>query len=393
MNPFLGGRKPEVFGRCDPKFQAVADVFADNFTARGAAGEVGASCAIMIDGELVVDLWGGFADVVANRPWQPDTLCCCWSVSKTIGATMVLKEVERGRLDLDVPVARYWTGFGRNGKAGIKVRHLLEHKAALTFVDADLKAGDLYDWNTMIAALETSAPNWPPGEKAAYLNMTQGYLTGGLCQQVNGGRRLGQAWREDVAVPLALDWHLGVPDTVMPRLATVYQVPSASFGEFLAKNPDSLMARSMKGRDPTEDYNNRRWRTCENGAGASHTNARSMARFYGCLARGGELDGVRLLSDNTLREAEAEAWRGPDPIFNAEARFSTGFELNCPPATPMGPGTRCFGYVGAGGSFAFADPETRIGFGYAHNFMHMGLGPGPCGLPLVEAATRAARSA
>ncbi len=391
MNPFLQGKTPSVFGRCDRKFQAVADAFAANFTERGEQGDVGASCAVMVDGELVVDLWGGFADVAGDRPWAEDTLSCCWSVSKGLGAALGLMMVDQGKLDLDAPVARYWPAFGKNGKDKILVRHLFDHRAAVTFVDAALKPGDLYDWDTMIAAIEATAPNWPPGEKAVYLNMTQGYLLGGLCEKVNGGRRLAQALREDLAGPLHLDWHFAVPDAVLPRLARVYQVPSAGFTEFLAKNPDTIFAKSMKGRDPDEDYNSRKWRKAEIGSGSSHTNARAMARLYGCLARGGELDGARVMSPATIRHATSEAVRGPDPIFGVELRFSTGFEMDCPPATPMGGGPRAFGYLGAGGSFAFADPDLKLGFGYAHNFMPMGVGPVPCGGPLVEAALAAAR--
>ncbi|MCB2107766.1 MAG: beta-lactamase family protein [Rhodobacteraceae bacterium] len=393
MNPFLAGKTPQLFGRYDPAFQMVADAFERNFLARGEAGDVGASCAVMIDGEMVVDLWGGYSDVATGRVWDKDTLCCCWSVSKTIGAVLTLMHIDRGQLDLDAPVARYWPAFGQNGKEKILVRHILDHRAALTYVDADLKVGDIYDWDTMIAALESSAPNWPPGEKSAYLNMTHGYLTGGLCQKVNGGRRMGQAFGEDLAAPIGLDWHLGVADSDLARLATVYQLPSTGFSEYMRKNPEALIVRSMKGRDPAEDYNNLRWRKTENGSGTSHTNARAMARLYGCLARGGELDGTRILSPEIVGLAGVETVRGHDPIFNAELRFSTGFELNCPPATPMGSGERCFGYFGAGGSCAFADPDIKMGFGYSHNFMHMGTGPGPCASPLIEAASAAARGA
>lgn len=391
MNPFLQGRKPEVFGRCDPKFQGVADVFADNFAKRGEQGEVGASCAVMLDGDLVVDLWGGYADVAAARAWDKDTLTCCWSVSKGLGAALGLIMVDRGKLDLDAPVARYWPAFAKNGKDKILVRHLFDHRAAVTFVDAALKPGDIYDWDVMVRAIEDTAPNWPPGEKAVYLNMTQGYLLGGLCEKINGGKRLAQALRDDLAGPLKLDWHFAVPDDVLPRLARVYQLPSAGFTEFLAKNPDSIFAKSMKGRDPAEDYNSLKWRKAEIGSGSSHTNARAMARLYGCLARGGELDGVRVMSADTLSHATTEAVRGPDPIFGVELKFSTGFEMDCPPATPMGGGGRAFGYLGAGGSFAFADPDLKLGFGYSHNFMHMGVGPGPCGGPLVEAVMKAVR--
>ena len=389
-SPFLNGNTPDVFGRCDPAFQAVADTFEQNLTARGRDSDVGASCAVMIDGETVVDLWGGFADVAHDRIWQEDTLCCCWSVSKTIGAVLTLMMVDQGKLELDAPVARYWPAFGANGKDGILVRHLLDHTAGVSYVDADLKPGEANDWDTMIAAIEATAPNWRAGSKLGYLNMTQGYLLGGLCAHVNGERRLAQLLREDLAEPLGLDWHFAVPDDVMPRLATVYQIDPTAFQRIIEKNPESTFAKSMKGRDHSETYNSRQWRKAENGAGTSHTNARAMARLYGTLARGGAMDGFTALSSDTLKLAGTESVRETCAVNGIEMRFSLGFEMNCPPATPMGPGDRCFGYIGAGGSFAFADPDVKMGFGYSHNVMHQGLGPGPCGLPLVEAATAAA---
>ena len=377
-SPFLNGKTPDVFGRYDAAFQAVADTFEQNLTSRGANGDVGASCAVMIDGELVVDLWGGFADVEQDTAWEADTLCCCWSVSKTIGAVLTLMMVDRALIDIDAPVAQYWPEFAANGKEAILVRHLLDHTAGVSYVDVPLNPGDTNDWVTMVGAIEQTSPNWPAGTQLGYLNMTQGYLLGELCARVNGGRRLAEFLREDLAEPFGLDWHFAVPDDLMPRLATVYQTDPGAFGRLIAKNPQSTFAKSMKGRDPNETYNSTRWRKAENGAGTSHTNARAMAKLYGALAEG------RILEPNTLNFAQTESVRQTCAVNGIEMRFSLGFEMNCAPITPMGPGKRSFGYIGAGGSFAFADPEARLGFGYSHNVMHQGLGPGPCGLPLVE---------
>ncbi len=390
LNPFLNSKVPQVFGTCDPAFQSVADVFEENLTQRGDQGDVGASCAVMIDGELVVDLWGGYADVAQEKVWQEDTLCCCWSVSKTIGAVLTLMMVDRGLIDVDKPVAAYWPEFAENGKNDVRVRHLLNHTSGVSYVDADLKPGDVNNWDTMVAAIEATSPNWKAGSQLGYQNMTQGYLLGELCARVNGGRRLAQFLQEELAQPLGLDWHFVVPDDVMPRLAMVYQSDPTLFSRLITDNPESPFALSMKGRDPNETYNSQAWCKAENGAGTSHTNARSMARLYGALARGGSLDGVQVLSYDALQLAQAETIQSMDAINGLEIRFSTGFEMNCPPATPMGPGQVCFGYIGAGGSYAFADPDKKLGFGYSHNVMHQGVGPGPCGLPLVEAATKAA---
>ena len=342
LSPFLNGQKPDVFGRYDPKFQPVADVFEHNLTQRGAHGDVGATCAVMVDGEMVVDLWGGYADVEHGKVWQDDTLCCCWSVSKTIGAVLTLRLIDQGVLDLDTPVAAYWPAFGANGKDRILVRHLLDHTAGVSFVDATLKPGAANDWGTMIAALEQTSPNWEAGTQLGYLNQTQGYLLGGLCFQVNGRRRLAQFLREELAEPLSLDWHFEIPDDDLARLATVYQIDASMFTRVIEKNPDSVFAKSMKGRDPAETYNSLRWRKAENGAGTSHTNARAMAKLYGALSRGGALDNFTVLSESALQAASKESIRETCAVNGIEMRFSTGFEMNCPPVTPMGTSETAF---------------------------------------------------
>lgn len=220
--------------------------------------------------------------------------------------------------------------------------------------------------------------------------MTQGYLLAGLCFHVNGGRQLGRFLKEELADPFDLDWHFCVSDDDMPRLATVYQTDPTLFARIIDKDPTTVFAKSMKGRDPDETYNSRTWRKAENGAGTGHTNARAMAKLYGALARGGSLGDFTVLSEDAVELANTQSVRQPCAVNTFEMRFSLGFEMNCAPVTPMGPGDRSFGYIGAGGTYAFADPDARIGFGYSHNVMHQGIGPGPCGLPLVDAVMNCA---
>jgi CubicO group peptidase (beta-lactamase class C family) len=391
MNPALGKLVPEIHGRCDPAFAAVADRFEQAFMSSDSDGEVGATCAVMVDGEMAVDLWGGFADVSKPRPWQRDTLVCGWSVAKSLCGTLGLMLVDRGQLELDAPVAHYWPEFGTKGKERILVCHLLEQRAALPVLEADLKPGDAYDWDIMVSAIQDSAPIWSPGSQAAYHNLTFGYLLGELFARVNGGRRLGQFLAEDLAGPLGLDWHLGLSAAQVDRTATVYRPSNDSLAAAMDLDADSLFLRSMKGSDPQETYNSSRWRAAQMGAGSAHGNARAMARLFGCLARGGELDGVRILSQRTAGLAAVQTSRGIDPVMGMEMRFSTGFEMACPPVTPMGPSDQAFGYIGAGGAFGFADPNVKMGFGYSPNFMHLGIGPGKWGLALSRAAINALR--
>lgn len=386
MNPFLMGLTPRIEGYVDPAFARVAEVFRANFFDRGEDGEVGATCCVMVDGRVVVDLFGGYAEVETGRPWQRDTISCSWSVGKAALTTLGLMLVDRGQLDLDAPVARYWPEFGQNGKESVLVRHFFDHRCGVSYVDADLQEGDLYDWDTMVAAIEQTSPNFPPGSRECYLNMTHGYLLGELFRRVNGGRRIARFLREELSGPLDLDWQFALSEADIARTARVYQKTPAGIMDLVKSNPDTVFARSMKGFRLDEDFNTRAWRTAEIGSGSIHGNARSLARMWAALVRGGELDSVRIMRPEIAALAHQEVVRGRDEILDVDIRFSTGYELNCPPAHPMGPNPDAFGFWGAGGVFGFADPASRLSFGYAPNYMHPRLELGPRGTPLVDAA-------
>lgn len=389
MNPFLLGKTPEIHGQCDPAFSEVREAFAANFFERGEDGEVGATCHVMIDGQVVVDLYGGYAEPECDRLWERNTIGCSWSVGKAALTTLGLVLVDQGKLDLDAPVCRYWPEFATNGKEGVLVRHLFDHRAGVSYVDADLMPGDLYDWDTMVRAIEQTSPNFPPGSKEMYLNMTHGYLLGELFSRVNGGRRIARFLEEELSGPLDLDWHFALDDALIARTARVYQKTPAGIMEMVQADPHSIFAKSMKGFRLDEDFNSDAWRRAQIGSGSIHGNARSLARMWAALVRGGELDGVRIMSPETAALASIEAARGRDEILGVDIRFSTGYELNCPPAHPMGQNPEAFGFWGAGGVFGFADPQTGLSFGYSMNYMHPALELGPRGGPLVEAATRA----
>ena len=384
LNPHLLGQTPEISGRCDPLFQEVAETFEQNLLYRGVDGEIGASCAVIIDGDLVVDLWGGYAEPKKSAVWTKDTICCCWSVSKTIGSVLTLIMIDQGLLNPNEPVATYWPEFSQNGKGNILVKHLLNHTAGLSYVDQDLSEGEINNWEAMVSAIEKTTPNWPPGSRLGYLNMTQGYLLGELCSRVNDGKKLSKLLDEKIAEPLGIDWYFHITKELANRTANVYQSNPSLFNDLINQNPNSIFAKSMNGRNPSETYNSDQWRMAENGAGTSHTNARSMAKLYSSLVRSSEMEENLLLSKEVLNLATTESILGIDAVNELTMRFSLGFELNYEEVTPMGPNKSSFGYIGAGGSYAFADPNIHLGFGYSHNFMHSCIGPGPCGLPLVN---------
>jgi len=391
-NPIVKNKKIEISGHVDNRFNNLAEIFLQNFTSRGENSEVGASVCITVDGETLVDIWGGYADSGENKLWQEDTICCCWSVSKTIPALLTLILSDRGVIDIEEPVAHYWPEFGEAGKEKILVKHLLNHTAGLSYVDAQLEEGQITDWDIMVSALEKTKPNWPAGEQIGYLNMTFGFLLGELCARVNGGKRLAIFSKEEISDPMNIDWHFALDKNLFSRVATVYQPKENLINKLINDSPESIFAKSMRGRNPKETYNSTNWRTAQNGSGTGHTNARAMAKLYGILANGGKFGKHKLISKDTLLLAMTETIKGEDKVNGLKMRFSSGFEMDCPPATPMGLSDSSFGYLGAGGSIAFADPEFKMGFGYSHNFMHQGIGPGPCGLPLLEEAIKIIKS-
>ncbi|HZT79803.1 MAG TPA: serine hydrolase domain-containing protein, partial [Gemmataceae bacterium] len=195
-----------VKGMCDPRFRAVGEEFERNFAERG---EVGASVCVTVDGSTAVDLWGGVADRRTGRPWDRDTIGVVWSCTKGAVALCAHVLASRGLLDLDAPVARYWPEFAQVGKEGITVRLVLSHEAGLPAVRAPLGAGDLYDWAAMTRALAAEAPFWPPGTRQGYHAATFGHLVGELVRRVSG-RGLGAFFRDEIAGPLRLDFHLGL---------------------------------------------------------------------------------------------------------------------------------------------------------------------------------------
>ncbi len=363
-----------IEGTCDRRFEAVRATFADNFTT---FGETGAAVALTLDGRPVVDLWAGYADAERRRPWQRDTIVNVYSTTKGMTAICAHRLVDQGRLDLDAPVAKYWPEFAAGGKAGLPVNYLLSHRAGLPAVRQPLAPGALYEWGTMTAVLAAQEPWWVPGAQHGYHALTYGWLVGEVVRRISG-KSLGTFFREEVAEPLGLDFHIGLSaehdvrttDLIAPPPPTPEQIDL--FSEIL-KDPESLLFKVFANPLILPDAaNSREWRAAEIPAANGHTNARALARVYGALACGGALNGVRVLSLASIGRALAEQAVGPDGVLPLYTRFGLGFMLSTP-TEPMGPNPRTFGHGGMGGSMAFADPEARIGFGYTMNEMHTGL--------------------
>jgi CubicO group peptidase (beta-lactamase class C family) len=366
-----------IEGHCDARFQAVRELFTREF-ATGAA--LGAAVCFTWHGEPVVDLWGGFCDRERTRPWSADTLVNVFSATKAMTALCAHQLLERGLLDLDAPVARYWPEFAAAGKHSLPVRHLLDHRAGLPALRRPLPEAALYDWLQMTQALAEQAPWWEPGARHGYHALTFGFLVGELVRRV-AGCSLGRWFREHVARPLAAEFHIGLAAEQQARVSPVYGrqvVPDASAGlrlrgpqaEFLRAlaDPTSLTAAAFCNPPlSTQAVNSAAWRRAEIPSANGHATARGIARIYAALACGGALDAVRILEPESIARATAEQAIGPDAILvGLEMRYGLGFLL--PHAQlRFGPGQRAFGHPGAGGSLGLADPERRVGFGYTLN--------------------------
>lgn len=361
-----------IQGQCDARFDRVKGVFEENFARRG---EVGAAVAVTVDGRPVVDLWGGHADAAKTRPWERDTIVNVWSTTKGLCAMCAHRLADQGKLDFEAPVAKYWPEFAAAGKNRIPVKHLLNHKAGMAAIRAPLKHEELFSWEKVTSELARQEPWWEPGTKHGYHAITFGWLVGEVVRRISG-KSLGTYFREEIAQPLGADAFIGFGPALDQRVADIIPGPPPKPGEpdvmaQLMADPESVSAKAI-GNPPTmmlpETTNSRAWRGAEIPGANGHANARALARIYGALARGGEVDGVKVFSAAELPRCYTEQSLGKDEVLKFSTRFGLGFMLS-QPGVQYGPNPHTFGHPGAGGSLGFADPDAKVGFGYVMNQM------------------------
>jgi CubicO group peptidase (beta-lactamase class C family) len=367
-----------VQGHCGDRFAGVRAAFEANF-ARGA--DVGASVAITLDGEPVVDLWGGAKDAAATQPWERDTIVGVASTTKTATALSALLLADRGELDFDAPVARYWPAFAANGKAGVLVRHCLGHTAGLPGWDATMQMEDLYDWEKCTRLLAEQAPWWEPGTASGYHAITQGYLVGEVVRRITG-QSLGTFFAREIAGPLDADFHIGVDPKDDHRVGA--SIPPAT-PEMPVGGPDSIAMRMHDNPPlPRERWGEEAWLRAEIPAGNGFANARGVARINTLLACGGEAAGKRLLSRAGAEQVFYQQSNGPDKVFLAPVRWGLGFALDLMGMSFDGHKV-CF-WGGSGGSLIVNDVEARMTLAYVMNKLE----GSPFGDPRNTAILRAA---
>lgn len=355
-----------------PGFEAVRDVFEENFRSRG---EIGAAVAAFWRGEKVVDLWGGRRCPDAPDRWEKDTLVCVMSATKGMAALALAVAHGRGFFDHDAPVAEYWPEFAQNGKAEITIRQLLNHEAGLVLLDTPLSVALMRDLDVVAKILARQKPAWAPGSRHGYHTMSLGLYMQELIRRTDPQKRtLGQFFHEEIAVPLGLDFHIGLPASIPQRrlaqIATLNPMRALTgFRKmplpmiFKMLQPNSMLRRSFLLGDL--DWNDREMLEVELPAGNGVGTARAMACAYASFAEGGAALGVPPATLDALT-APPDLSHPRDAVLGVKTAFSLGF-LRPSPHYSFGSGPMSFGAPGAGGSFAFADPAAQIGYAYVTN--------------------------
>ncbi|MEH6373384.1 serine hydrolase domain-containing protein [Streptomyces sp. KLMMK] len=371
----------EIHGSCSDRFSAVRAEFADSLRS---GADVGASVAVYVDGEPVVDLWGGHADQARTRPWRRDTVTNVWSITKTMTALCALLLADRGELDLSAPVAKYWPEFGTAGKEHIKVRHLLGHTAGLPDWDRPMTLGDLCDWEKATTLLTRQTPRWKPGTRSGYHRFTHGFLIGEVVRRISQ-QSIGTFFAEQLAAPLGSDFHIGLEAEHDHRVS--HGIPAAGSAPAPAASPRVTIP--VGAYVTTQDTWTVQWRRAEIPAAAGYGNARSVAAVQSLLSSGGRTPSARLLSEAACRSVFDEQSHGIDLVLGIPLHFGIGYALNAAdtPVTMAGPHACYWG--GRGGSLIVNDLGTRMTFAYVMNRMtNLGLAD-PRGHALLRATYEA----
>jgi len=377
-----------VEGYCDEAFAGVRELF-EHQVATGV--ELGAAVAAQQGDRLVVDLWGGHTDAERQRPWQRGTLVNVWSTTKGAVALVAHMLADRGLLDLDAPVARYWPEFAAAGKQDIPVRYLLSHRAGLAGLREPTTVEDLCDWKVIVERLAATEPWWEPGSVSGYHALTFGYLVGEVVRRVTG-TTVGELLRTELAGPLGADFHVGLPDGEHHRVATLVQPPPENLSEralLFAQLAPVAIAALANPQITDAAANEPAWRRAEIPAANGHATARGIAALYGVYAQRGTFGGRRYLGADQVdiaREGQGactDLILGP-AIGGRQTEIALGVWLSGPNHS-YGPNERAFGHDGYGGSFGIADPEAGLSMGYGMNLMGHHVVDDPRKMALIEA--------
>jgi CubicO group peptidase (beta-lactamase class C family) len=358
----------EIHGTADPSYEQLSELLSATLDT---GTDVGASVCVTVDGETVVDIWGGWVDEAKTEPWGRDTITNVWSTTKTMTFLSALLLVERGQLDFHEKVATYWPEFAQNGKADIEVRHLMGHTSGVSAWMQPVTVDDIYDWDKSTAMLAAQEPWWEPGTASGYHALNQGHLIGEVIRRIDG-RRLGEFFADEIAGPLDADFHIGLDPCEFHRVSNVIPPPPLPI-DITTLDPDSVVVKTFTGPAPEANVAwTDEWRQACIGAANGHGNARSVARIQSVVANGGSVDGVTLLSPATIEQIFQEQAHGVDLVLGLPVRFGMGYALHSE-AVPYLPEGNYAYWGGWGGSSIIVDVDRRISFAYVMNRMAEGL--------------------
>ncbi len=358
-----------VRGRCSERFEPLRHLFASLLSSDA---DLGASLALTVDGRFEVDLWGGWSDEARTRPWEEDTVVNVWSTTKTMTSLAALLLVDRGELDVDAPIARYWPEFAAAGKQAITLAQVLSYTSGVSGWDAPVVLDDLYDWERSTARLAAQAPWWPPGTASGYHALNSGHLVGEVVRRITG-RGLKAFFDDEIARPLGADFHIGLPESELHRCSPVVPPPPLPV-DFSTLDPSSPVYRTFTGPLPDAGAaNTAAWRAADIGAANGHGNARSVARVQSLVSNGGEAFGVRLLSSQTVERIFETRSRGVDLVFGVPVHMGLGWGLPEPATVPYVPQGRVCFWGGWGGSMVINDADRRTTLAYMMNRMAPGI--------------------
>ncbi len=350
----------EIHGSYQERFEGVRDLFAEHFN-NGA--DTGASFAVFIDGEPVIDLWGGFVDRDFTRPWQRNTIVNNFSTTKMMTSLTALLLADRGVIDLDAPVAKYWPEFAANGKQDVLVRHLVSHTSGLPTWDAQLTLTDMYDWEKSTALLAAQAPLHRPGDLWSYHAFTVGHLVGEVVRRATG-LTLGTVFQQELAGPLGVNYHIGTWAQSDLDVAPMIQGMPRSRP---TGREDKFVRALYNPWYSVEDVNTIEWRRAELGGANGHGNAYAVAAIQSVLANGGVSLGKKFMSEaGCLRVLDVQA-DNVDPVMGIPVTMGTGYGLASPVLEPDLTDNRVAFWGGNGGSVIHVDFDERMSVGFVPN--------------------------
>ena len=360
----------EIQGRYDEKFESIVDCYKKQFEL---GLDIGSSLALTYEGEIVIDIWAGTRDKAQSLPWEENTIVNVFSSTKNATSLAAYVLADQGKLDFSTPVAEYWPEFAQNGKENILVSHIMSHSSGLPGWDEPVAGHDLYDPDKVAALFETQEPWWEPGSAVGYHAISVGNLMGEIIKRISG-KTVGNFFREEIAEPLNIDFHIGLGDEHHSRVAEIHQAVETNPEDLFELEEGSVMQKVMtNGIITAPDANTSEWRRAEIPAAGGHGNGRSIAESMALMANGGAYKGKRIFSQDLIKFALEEQVRGNDLVLVEPLRWGIGFGLPIENVSWMGylEEGACF-WAGWGGSMSIADTNKHVSFGYTPCLMEEG---------------------